>query len=102
MKINRNELERIYNSILKESHPTVEKDRNQKIQTGKDSLVLSDKAKGYSGMDGLVQKAANEAVKSAQAERLLRLKSAVSNGTYYVPGSSIAEAMLTYSKRSEE
>lgn len=100
MKINRNELEKMYNSILKERPSNVEKNNNQTVYKEKDSLVLSDKAKGYSGIGALVKKTANKAVKPTQCEKLLRLKAEISNGTYNVPSSSIAEAMLNHKKRS--
>lgn len=102
MKINRNEVDKLYNSINMNSAPARDKEQNRTIGTEKDSLVISDEAKNHTGIGGIVKQAVNEVTKPAASDKLLRIKNEIANGTYHVSGSSIASAMLGYEDRSDD
>jgi anti-sigma28 factor (negative regulator of flagellin synthesis) len=102
MKINRNEVDNIYNSIIKSSVSASEKEQSKAIGAEKDSLVISSEAKSHSGVGGIVKQAVSEVIKPTASEKLLHLKNEISNGTYHVSGGSIAEAMLGYVGRGDE
>lgn len=98
MKVNRSEIEEIYNSIKKDRVSGTENEacaaKSKIAGERKDSLVISDKAKSHSGVGGVVSRMVNDIDKPTSSEKLLRLKKAIAEGTYNVPARDIAEKML--------
>jgi anti-sigma28 factor (negative regulator of flagellin synthesis) len=96
MKINPSQIDKLYNALAAESASTAPKEaeKQQAAIGSTDSLSLSEAAKNRSEIDSAVNLVVTETTKSASAERLLRFKNEIQNGTYRVPSDAIAEAML--------
>lgn len=96
MKIDPSQIEKLYNALAAESATSTSKetDKQQAAVGSTDSLTLSDAAKNRSEIDSAVNMVVSDAAKSTSAERLLRFKNEIQNGTYHVPSEAIAEAML--------
>ncbi len=96
MKINPSQIDKLYNALAAESASSTSKDadKQQAAIGSKDSLTLSEAAKNRSEIASAVNLVVTEASKNTSAERLLRFKSEIQNGTYRVPSDAIAEAMM--------
>ena len=93
MKINRNEVDRVYNTPLTESNNKNTKAKSESTEV-KDEVVLSDKAREYSAMNSLGNAVVNEVTKSTSPEKLLRLKNDIASGNYHVSSEDIADAII--------
>lgn len=94
MKINRAQIDKLYGAMMAQNLAASQKDSKKQAGVGKDSLVLSSAAKGYSELDGVVNMVVSEATKATPAERLLLLKNEIARGNYHVSAEQIAESML--------
>ena len=96
MKINPSQIDKLYNALAAESaSSTASKEAEKQAVIGStDSLSLSEAAKNRSEIDSAVNLVVTEATKNTSAERLLRFKNEIQNGTYRVPSEAIAEAMM--------
>ncbi len=94
MKINRAQIDKLYGAMMAQNLAASQKDGKKKEGVGKDSLVLSSAARGYSELDGVVNMVVSEATKATPAERLLLLKNEIAKGAYRISAEDIAEAML--------
>lgn len=94
MKINRAQIDKLYGAMMAQSLSSSSKDGKRKAEIDKDSLVLSNAAKGYTELDGVVNMIVSEATKATPAERLLLLKEEIARGNYRVSADQIAEAMI--------
>jgi anti-sigma28 factor (negative regulator of flagellin synthesis) len=96
MKINPSQVDKLFNALAAESASSASKeaDKQQAAVGSTDSLSLSDAAKNRSDIDSAVNLVVTDATKNTSAERLLRFKNEIQNGTYRVPSEAIAEAMM--------
>jgi anti-sigma28 factor (negative regulator of flagellin synthesis) len=94
MKINQVQIDKLYGAMMAQNLATSQKEAKKQVGAGKDNLVLSSTAKGYSELDGIVNMVVSEATKATPAERLLLLKNEIARGNYHVSADQIAEAML--------
>lgn len=96
MKINPSQIDKLYNALAAESTSSASKesDKQQASVGSTDSLSLSEAAKNRSEIDSAVNMVVTDTTKNASAERLLRFKNEIQNGTYRVPSEDIAEAMI--------
>lgn len=94
MKINRAQIDKLYGAMMTQNLTGSPKDGKRKTELDKDSLVLSNAAKGYTELDGVVNMIVSEATKSTPAERLMLLKDEIARGNYRVSADQIAEAMI--------
>ena len=103
MKINPSQVDKLYNPLAAENASTASKEaeKQQAAIGSTDSLSLSEAAKNRSEIDSAVNLVVTETTKSASAERLLRFKNEIQNGTYRVPSDAIAAAMLGNIERGE-
>lgn len=98
MKINRNELDRVYNTKLPENNTS--KKAKKETTEATDKIVLSDKAKEYSTMNSLTTSVVEEVTRKTSPEKLLKLKNDVAKGNYHVSSNDIAGAILGQNKNS--
>jgi len=94
MKINGNELEKIYNPVKTENNLNNSeraKSRNDKLT---DRITFSKKAKEFSSVSGLTKKVVEKVVKQTPPDKLLKLKSEISAGKYRVSAEEISDAIL--------
>lgn len=103
MKINPSQVDKLYNALAAESASTASKEAEKQAAAigSADSLSLSEAAKNRSEIDSAVDLVVTEVSKSASAEKLLRFKNEIQNGTYRVPAEAIAEAMMGSIARGE-
>lgn len=95
MKINPNQIDKLYNALSAEHASTASKEaERQQAVGGKDSLSISEAAKNRSEISSAVNMVVSEASKVTPAERLLSYKNQIQNGTYLVSSEAIAAAML--------
>jgi anti-sigma28 factor (negative regulator of flagellin synthesis) len=95
MKINPSQIDKLYNALAAENASSGSKESDKQQAVGStDSLTLSAAAKNRSEIDSAVNMVVSDSSKSSSAERLLRFKNEIQNGTYRVPSEAIAEAML--------
>jgi len=95
MKINPNQIDKLYNALSAENASTASREaERQQISGGKDSLSISEAAKNRSEISNAVNMVVSEATKVTAAERLLNYKNQIQNGTYLVSSEAIAAAML--------
>ena len=94
MKINHAQIDKLYGAMVSQNLSQLPKGDRKRVDAGKDSLVLSSAAKGYSELDEAVSMAVDESSKATTPERLLSLKNQIALGTYYVSAQNIAEAIL--------
>lgn len=98
MKINRNDIDRVYNSPAITDNSTSDKKAKTGAPVSKDKVILSDKAKEYSTMGSLANSVVKEVTQPTSPEKLLKLKSEIASGTYHVPSEQIAASLLGLSK----
>jgi len=103
MKINPSQVDKLFNALAAENASTASKEaEKQASSTGStDSLSLSEAARNRSEIDSAVNMVVSDASKNTSAERLLRFKNEIQNGTYRVPSEAIAKAMLGSIARGE-
>lgn len=96
MKINPSQVDKLFNALAAENTASTAKEveKQQSSVGSTDSLSLSEAAKNRSEIDSAVNMVVSDSAKSTSAERLLRFKSEIQNGTYRVSSQAIAEAML--------
>lgn len=94
MKINHAQIDKLYGSMVAQNPSQISKGDRKRVDAGKDSLLLSSAAKGYSELDEAVTMAVSESSKATPPERLLQLKNLIAQGAYHVPAQAIAEAIL--------
>lgn len=94
MKIDPAHIDKIYGARAADNAASAPREESNKRAVEKDSLTLSEAARGHSEIDAAVKLVVNEATKPASAERLLRYKNAIQSGTYRVPAEDIAAAMI--------
>ncbi len=96
MKINPSQIDKLFNALAAESASSGSKESEKQMGAigSTDSLTLSDAAKNRSEIDSAVNMVVSDASKNTSAERLLRFKSEIQNGTYRVPAEAIANAMI--------
>lgn len=94
MKVNRAQIDKLYGAMMAQNLSSTQKDGKKKEGIGKDNLVLSSAARGYSELDGVVNMVVSEATKATPSERLLLLKNEIAKGTYRISAEDIAEAMI--------
>jgi anti-sigma28 factor (negative regulator of flagellin synthesis) len=94
MKVNRAQIDKLYGAMMAQNPVSNQKDGKKQDGVDKDSLVLSNAARGYSELDGVVNMVVSESTKATPAERLLLLKNEIAKGTYHVSADQIAQAML--------
>lgn len=106
MKINRNNIDKVYNPVSPESNLNSISNANGKKQKGvvggaRDKIVLSEKAKKFSPVKSLTQTVIKEVSKQTSSKRLLQLKSDIAAGRYKVSSEDIAEAILGNIKKEQ-
>jgi anti-sigma28 factor (negative regulator of flagellin synthesis) len=94
MKIDPSHIDKLYGALAADNAAQAPREESRQRAIDKDSLALSDAARGHSQIDAAVKQTVDEATKPASAERLLRYKNAIQSGTYRVSSEDIAAAMI--------
>ena len=89
MKINPSQIDKLFSALSAEGTLSTSKetDKQQAAAAGStDSLSISEAAKNRSDIDSAVNMVVTDATKTTSAERLLRFKNEIQNGTYHEIG----------------
>lgn len=101
MKISRREMDKVYNPALIDSSNIADKKQKNGKTTAKDKIVISDKAKEYSHVRNLANFIVKEVTKQTPADKLIKLKSDVASGKYFVASEDIAQSIIGYAMKAQ-